>query len=73
MGERLYFGEYLDLPPLRSVIGKAPRMLGVSPMPLDAALGRSFAWYQTQPRRPVEYSFEDALIAQANPAGLTAS
>ena len=38
MGERLYFGEYLDLPPLRSVIDKAPRILGVSPVPLEEAL-----------------------------------
>lgn len=64
-GERLYFGEFLDLPPLRSVIEKAPRMLGVSPSPLEVALATTFAWYQQQPRRPQHYAFEDSLIAQA--------
>ena len=69
MGKRLYFGEYLDLPPLRSVIEKAPRILGVSPMPLEEALRRSFEWYQAQPRRAVDYAFEDALIAGVPPSG----
>ena len=66
-GERLYFGEFLDLPPLRSVVEKAPRMLGVTPTPLEDALAATFAWYQTQPRRPQDYAFEDRLIAR--PAG----
>ncbi len=69
MGERLYFGEYLDLPPLRSVIEKAPRILGVSPVPLEEALRRSFEWYQAQPRRAVDYAFEDAVIAGVQPSG----
>jgi nucleoside-diphosphate-sugar epimerase len=72
-GKALYFGEVLDLPPLRSVIEKAPRVLGVSPTPLDAALRKSYAWYQVQPRRPVDYTFEDTLIAGADPGRLTAS
>jgi 2'-hydroxyisoflavone reductase len=59
----LYFGEYLDLPPYVSVVEKAPRVLGVTPTPLDAALRESFAWYQSQPRRPVDYTFEDRLLA----------
>ena len=59
----LYFGEYLDLPPHTSVIEKAPRVLGVTPSTLDAALRASFAWYQSEPRRPVDYSFEDRLLA----------
>lgn len=71
-GERLYFGEMLDLPPLRSVIEKAPRMLGVSPLPLEEALRKTFAWYQAQPRRPREYAFEDALIGQAAAPHLSA-
>jgi nucleoside-diphosphate-sugar epimerase len=72
-GRRLYFGEFLDLPPLRSVIEKAPRVLGFSPTPLDDALRKSYAWYQTQPRRPVDYTFEDALIAGTDPARFAAS
>jgi 2'-hydroxyisoflavone reductase len=59
----LYFGEYLDLPPHTSVIGKAQRLLGVTPSRLDQALAKSFEWYQAQPRRPADYTFEDRLLA----------
>lgn len=65
MGESLYFGEYLDLPPLGSNVDKAARVLGVVPTPLEDALQVSYAWYTTQPRRPVDYAFEDGLIASA--------
>jgi 2'-hydroxyisoflavone reductase len=59
----LYFGEFLDLPVHTSLIDKAPRMLGVTPTPLEDALDAGFAWYVTQPRRPVDYTFEDRLLA----------
>lgn len=65
MGASLYFGDYLDLPPLSAVIEKAPRVLGVTPTPLEEALGQSYAWYQSQPRRVVDYAFEDRLLAGA--------
>lgn len=61
----LYFGEFLDLPPHISVIEKAPRLLGVEPTSLEAALEESFAWYKTQPRREADYTFEDRLLAQS--------
>ena len=59
----LYFGEYLDVPPLTSVIDKAARILDFTPTPLDTALRTSFEWYMAQPRRPVDYGFEDSLLA----------
>jgi nucleoside-diphosphate-sugar epimerase len=59
----LYFGEVLDMPPAVEVIEKAPRMLGVRPTSLEAALREGFAWYQAQPRRQVDYAFEDRLLA----------
>jgi nucleoside-diphosphate-sugar epimerase len=59
----LYFGQFLDIPPHTSVVGKVTRVLGVTPTPLDAALRESFAWYEAQPRRRVDYAFEDRLIA----------
>ncbi len=46
VGDSFYFGEYLDLPPRTSVVEKAPRVLGVSPTPLDRALRLGFAWYR---------------------------
>jgi 2'-hydroxyisoflavone reductase len=64
-GARMYYGEILDLPPMRSIVEKAPRVLGIRITPLDEALRAGFAWYRTQPRRPVDYSFEDALVAAA--------
>ena len=63
MGANLYYGEFLDIPVHTSVLGKAQRVLGVQPTPLETALARSFAWYQSQPRRAVDYAFEDGLLA----------
>jgi nucleoside-diphosphate-sugar epimerase len=64
-GEPLYFGEYLDLFPISQVVDKARRLLGFTPVPLPTALAAGFAWYLTQPRGPVDYAFEDRLIASA--------
>jgi nucleoside-diphosphate-sugar epimerase len=61
----LYFGEYLDLPSITVVVEKAPRLLGVTPTSLEVALGSTYAWYKRQPRRVVDYSFEDRLLARA--------
>jgi 2'-hydroxyisoflavone reductase len=62
-GKDLYFGEFLDLPPHTVNVDKARRVLDLVPTPLDAALRLSFEWYTTQPRRPVDYGFEDRLLA----------
>jgi nucleoside-diphosphate-sugar epimerase len=59
----LYFGEFLDLPPHTSAIEKAPRVLGVTPTSIERAFVEGFAWYRQQPRRAVDYSFEDRLLA----------
>ena len=59
----LYFGEFLDLPPHTEVVEKAPRLLGVTPTSLPAALSEAFGWYKSQPRRPVNYAFEDRVLA----------
>jgi 2'-hydroxyisoflavone reductase len=64
VGNNLYFGEFLDHPAHVAVIEKAPRLLGIRPTALDAALAHSFAWYRQQPRRPVDYSFEDRLLGR---------
>jgi nucleoside-diphosphate-sugar epimerase len=66
LGNSLYFGEYLDLTPMTSAIGKALLLLGIGPTPLDVALRQGYDWYRSQPRRPVDYDFEDRLIAQAS-------
>jgi nucleoside-diphosphate-sugar epimerase len=61
----LYFGEFLDMPVHTSVVEKAPRVLGITPTSLDAALAAGFAWYSTERQRPVDYSFEDRVLASA--------
>ena len=65
IGDSIYFGEFLDLPTRTSVVEKAARVLGVTPTPFEAALAQGLAWYQQQPRRPIDYTFEDRLIAQS--------
>ena len=59
----LYFGEYLDLPPYSANVDKVRRVLGVTPTPLETALGAGFDWYQSQPRRPIDYALEDRILA----------
>ena len=59
----LYFGEYLDLPPMTQSVGKVTRVLGVTPIAFEDGLRRSYEWYLAQPRRPVDYAFEDRLLA----------
>jgi len=66
IGPNIYFGDYLDLPPYVTTIDKVQRLLGVTPTPLDAALRESYAWYQQQPRRQVDYGFEDRLLSLGN-------
>jgi 2'-hydroxyisoflavone reductase len=63
IGSNIYFGDFLDLPPYVTVVEKATRILGVTPTTLETALGDSFKWYQDQPRRSVDYTFEDRLLA----------
>jgi 2'-hydroxyisoflavone reductase len=65
-GEHLYFGEFLDPPAHTEDVEKAGRVLSFEPTPIAEAFLAGFAWYQTQPRRDVDYSFEDRLIAAAN-------
>ena len=62
LGPRAYYGEYLDLGPFSTSVEKITRVLGFTPTPLDEALRQGFTWYRAQPRRPVDYAFEDALI-----------
>jgi len=59
----LYFGEYLDLPPMTQVVAKVTRVLGVAPIAFEDGLRRSYEWYRAQPRRPIDYAFEDRLLA----------
>ena len=65
VGDHLYFGEYLDLPPHTERVDKAMQLARRPPTPLEAALREGYAWYTSQPRRPMDYAFEDGLLARA--------
>lgn len=65
VGPNIYFGEFLDLPTHTERVTKARDLLGVTATALDEALAESFAWYRSQPRRPVDYSFEDRLLGRS--------
>lgn len=62
-GHSLYFGEFLDPPPFTEIVEKAPRLLGFAPTPFDRALAAGYEWYLSEPRRPIDYAFEDRLLA----------
>jgi 2'-hydroxyisoflavone reductase len=70
MGEPAYFGEYLDMPPITMNVTKVSRVLGVRPTPIEDGFRETFRWYMRNGRRTkIDYSFEDKLLAMAQPAG----
>jgi len=70
MGEPAYFGEYFDMPPITMNVSKVSRVLGVRPTPIEDGFRETFRWYMRNGRRTkIDYSFEDKLLAMAQPAG----
>jgi len=66
MGPPLYFGAYLDLPPLTVRAERVRTELGLELTPLDQGLREAFQWYKEQSRSRPDFSWEDALIAAAH-------
>lgn len=62
MGPKMYFAQYYDLPPITENTTKIRTQLGFQPTGFQQGLREAFAWYSRQPRRPVDYSFEDELL-----------
>jgi nucleoside-diphosphate-sugar epimerase len=62
--DRMYFGEYWDVPSITMQVEKARRLLGFEPTDLLTGLQETYEWYRKhgQRRRP-DYSFEDQLLA----------
>jgi 2'-hydroxyisoflavone reductase len=58
----LYFGVYLDVPPITGKPDRARRELGLEPVPLDEGLARTFSWYREQDRPAPDFSWEDRLL-----------
>ena len=64
MGEPMYFGEYLDLPPITEKVTKFPRVLGVEITPFEKGLQETYRWYtRNAARGDLDFPFEDRLLA----------
>jgi nucleoside-diphosphate-sugar epimerase len=59
----LYFGAYLDVPPLTVTGDKLRDRLGVELVPLREGMAETFAWYREQDRPPPDTTWEDGVLA----------
>ncbi|HZT33869.1 MAG TPA: SDR family oxidoreductase [Bryobacteraceae bacterium] len=68
MGEPAYFGHYFDLPPITENVTKVARVLGIRPTPFERGLKETYRWYVRQPKRSVDFAFEDRLLGMVEAA-----
>ncbi len=61
-GGPLYFGEYLDIPPITARTDRVRQELGLELIPLADGLRETFAWYHAQRRPAPDTGFEDRLL-----------
>jgi nucleoside-diphosphate-sugar epimerase len=62
---RLYFGQYYDVPAITEIITKAQRMLAFKPTEFTTALKDTFrAYLKERNFPPPDYAFEDALLTK---------
>jgi len=61
----LYFGAYLDLPPITVRVDRVRSELGLALRPLDDGLRETYRWYEQQQRPQPDFSWEDRLLASA--------
>lgn len=60
----LYFGVYLDVPPITAKVQRVHEDLGLDPIPLDKGLQDTFAWYRDQARPAPDFWWEDRVMAK---------
>jgi nucleoside-diphosphate-sugar epimerase len=66
MGPKLYFGVYLDMPPITLVTAKAQRVLKFKPTDFATGLNETHRWYLRHHDFPKpDFGFEDSLLANA--------
>jgi 2'-hydroxyisoflavone reductase len=66
MGPKLYFGNYVDVPPITQVTAKAQRVLKFKPTDFATGLKETYKWYLRHNTFPKpDYAFEDQLLATA--------
>ncbi|MEP7348007.1 MAG: NAD-dependent epimerase/dehydratase family protein [Gemmatimonadaceae bacterium] len=63
LGPPLYFGAYLDVPPLTVRADRVRAELGLDLTPLEDGLRETFAWYRQQQRPRPDYAWEDTALA----------
>lgn len=61
-GPPLYFGVYLDVPPMTVKADRVRDELGLELTPLDQGFKETFEWYQGQNRPRPDFSWEDRVI-----------
>ena len=61
----LYFGAYLDVPPITVRVDRARSELGLELTPLEDGLRETFRWYEQQQRPQPDFSWEDRMLASA--------
>jgi nucleoside-diphosphate-sugar epimerase len=61
----LYFGVFLDIPPIVVRNDRLRTELGVEPIPLEQGLRETFEWYQQQQRPQADFTWEDRVLAAA--------
>jgi nucleoside-diphosphate-sugar epimerase len=59
----LYFGAYLDVPPITVRADRVRSELALELTPLERGLRETFRWYEQQPRPRPNFTWEDALLA----------
>jgi nucleoside-diphosphate-sugar epimerase len=68
--ERLYFGQYFDLPAITEIITKAQRMLAFKPTDFTIGLKESFRAYVKERNYPApDFTFEDGLLSRFSSGG----
>jgi 2'-hydroxyisoflavone reductase len=60
--EPLYFGAYLDLPPIPMRVERVRQELGLELTPLEQGLRETFDWYMRQSHPAPDFSWEDRLV-----------
>jgi 2'-hydroxyisoflavone reductase len=59
----LYFGAYLDLPPITARTERVRDELGLQLRSLEDGLRETYEWYRSQPQQPADFTWENGLLA----------
>ena len=62
----LYFGAYLDVPPITVRADRVRHELGLELTPLERGLRETFRWYERQQRPRPDFTWEDEVLAVPN-------